>query len=71
MANAETGEVTKHVTTHCLKCFLYMRISKMDNEYRHISKIFQQFVTNGILSIKQAFLIIFKDKEMWRVPKAH
>lgn len=46
IAAAQTGEATKLVITHCLKCSSYMgipKIIKTDNGSRYISKTFQQF----------------------------
>ena len=40
MASAQTGEATKHVITHCLKCFPYMgipKIIKTDNGSKYVS----------------------------------
>lgn len=41
MATAQTGEATKHVITHCLKCFSCVgnpKIIKADNESRYVGK---------------------------------
>lgn len=68
IAIIQTADATEHMITHCFKCFSYMGIPKeikMDNGLRYISKYFSNFVSNGILSIKQAFIIILKDKELW------
>lgn len=46
MASAQPGEGTKHVIAPCLKCFSYMRMTKIlktDNGSRYIRKSFQQF----------------------------
>lgn len=42
-ATAQTWEATKNVITHCLKCFSFMRTSKiikMDNGSGYASKAF-------------------------------
>lgn len=68
IAITQMADATEHMITHCFKCFSYMGIPKeikMDNGLRYISKYFSNFVSNGILSIKQAFIIILKDKELW------
>lgn len=73
MASAQTKTATKHVITHCLQCFLYMGIPKfikMDNGFGYTTKHFSSFVPNAISNIKQAVLIILKDKESWSVPMA-
>ena len=46
MASEQPGEATKHVITHCLKCFPYMgipKIIKTDNGSKYVNKAFQQF----------------------------
>lgn len=46
MAPAQTVAASKHVITHCLKCFSYMRIPKFmktDNGSVYVSKAVQQF----------------------------
>lgn len=45
-------------------------IIKMDNRYWYGYKAFQQFSPNGISNIRNAFLIILKEKELWSVPRA-
>lgn len=73
MATAQTGEATKHVILHCLKHFYiweFLKLQKWIIEPYILSRYFSSFVPNGTLSIKQAFLIILKDKELWTVPVA-
>ena len=46
MATAQTGEATKHVIAHYLKCFAFAgqpKIIKTDNGTGYTSKAFQQF----------------------------
>lgn len=46
MASAQSGKATKHVITHCLKCFSYIKkpkILKTSNDSKCISKSFQCF----------------------------
>ena len=46
IAIAQTGEASKHIITHCLKCFSYTetpKIIKMDNGSGYISIAVQQF----------------------------
>lgn len=57
MATAQTGETTKHVITYLI---LYMgtpKIIKIDNGFTYVVKLFSNFVPNGILNIRQVFLI--------------
>lgn len=46
------------------------KIIKTDNGSVYVNKAFQQFDPNEISNIKQEFLIILKEKELWSVPKA-
>ncbi|MGE9640687.1 integrase catalytic domain-containing protein [Escherichia coli] len=46
MATPQTGEATRHVICHCLRCFAYMgvpKVIKTDNGSGYTSKAFQQF----------------------------
>lgn len=63
--SVQTVAATKHVITHCLKYFSYMRIPKFikktENGSGYVSKELSNFVPDEILNIRQTFLIILKD----------
>ena len=59
MATAQTGEATKHVITHCLKCFSCMgtpKVVKTDNGYGFVNKAFQGFCSQWNIIHKTAIL---------------
>lgn len=72
IASAQTGEATKHVITHCLKCSSYMEIPKIiktDNGSRYISKTFQQFCSQW--NIKRKAGISYNFQGQGTVEHAH
>lgn len=72
-ASALTGEATKLVINHCLRCFAAIgcpQILKTDNGSVILVPLLKHFALSYILNKKLVFLTTHKVKALWNVPMA-